>query len=112
MSTITYISTYAIPGVKPIMENPERIAKVVAQYFNISLDDIKKKEKNHEYVIPRQVAMYFYRRLTKMSLHQIGAIFKKDHATVIHAQSAVETNMRTNYKGVRTAVIELQLKLK
>ena len=39
---------------------------------------------------PRQVSMYLARRLTEMSLAQIGEYFGRDHSTVRHACQKVE----------------------
>lgn len=42
------------------------------------------------YVQMRQLAMYILREQTKLTLEQIGAIFNKDHATVLHACRQME----------------------
>jgi len=42
-------------------------------------------------MLPRQVGMYLARRLTPLSLEQIGAYFGgRDHSTVLHACRKVE----------------------
>jgi chromosomal replication initiator protein len=69
----------------------EVIQKVVANFFNIKISDFKVKRKNKGYVIPRQIAMYFSRKLTGASLLEIGEKFGgKDHSTVLHSIKKVE----------------------
>ncbi|MFB3886195.1 MAG: chromosomal replication initiator protein DnaA [Thermodesulfobacteriota bacterium] len=69
----------------------ETIQKVVASFFNIKIADLKVKRKYKGYLIPRQVAMYFSRKLTNASLLEIGEKFGgKDHSTVLHSIKKVE----------------------
>jgi chromosomal replication initiator protein len=69
----------------------ETIQKVVANFFNIKIADLKVKRKYKGYLIPRQVAMYFCRKLTNASLLEIGEKFGgKDHSTVLHSIKKVE----------------------
>jgi chromosomal replication initiator protein len=69
----------------------ETIQKVVATFFNIKISDLKVKRKYKAYLIPRQVAMYFSRKLTNASLLEIGEKFGgKDHSTVLHSIKKVE----------------------
>lgn len=71
----------------------EVIQKTVATFFNIRLSDLKAKKKNKSFVLPRQVAMYLCRKLTNLSLQEIGEKFGgKDHTTVIHAIRKIEQN--------------------
>jgi chromosomal replication initiator protein len=88
------------------------IQKTVAEYFKVDLDSLKSKIKKREIVIPRQVAMYFCKRYTQLTLALIGENFGgRDHSTVIHALESVEDMMKTdvNFKG---SVEELGKKLK
>ena len=88
------------------------IQKTVAEYFKVDLDSLKGKVKKREFVIPRQVAMYFCKRYTQLTLALIGENFGgRDHSTVIHALESVEDMMKTdnNFKG---SVDELGKKLK
>ena len=73
-----------------------RIQDEVAQFYGISPDYMRLQDNyrgNREQRIshPRQVAMFFARKMTAMSLPQIGDRFGgRDHTTVIHAIRAVE----------------------
>ncbi|NIO06211.1 MAG: chromosomal replication initiator protein DnaA [Proteobacteria bacterium] len=69
----------------------EAIQKTVASFFNIRFADLKAKKKNKSFVLPRQVAMYLSRKLTGLSLQEIGEKFGgKDHTTVLHAIKKIE----------------------
>ena len=63
-------------------------------------------------VIPRQVAMYFCKRFTQLTLALIGENFGgRDHSTVIHALESVEDMMKTD-SNFKNSVDELGKKLK
>ena len=64
----------------------QKIQEVVCDYFNIKRDLIQSRSRKREIVQARQVAMYFTKTHTEMSLAQIGShIGKRNHATVLHA---------------------------
>lgn len=88
------------------------IQKTVAEYFKVDLDSLKSKIKKREIVIPRQVAMYFCKRYTQLTLALIGENFGgRDHSTVIHALESVEDMMKTD-SNFKSSVEELGKKLK
>lgn len=88
------------------------IQKTVADYFRVELEAMKGKIKKREIVIPRQVAMYFCKRYTQLTLALIGENFGgRDHSTVIHALESVEDMMKTD-ANFRNSVEELSKKLK
>lgn len=69
----------------------ETIQKIVCDYFGLKVADIKAKKRTKEVALPRQIAMYITKKLTEMSLSDIGKAFGgKDHATVIYACKQVE----------------------
>ena len=77
------------------------VQKVVSNFFNIKISDLKVKRKNKGYVVPRQIAMYLSRKLTNASLLEIGDKFGgKDHSTVLHSIKKVEGKMsqETSFK--------------
>jgi chromosomal replication initiator protein len=88
------------------------IQKTVAEYFKVDLESLKSKIKKREIVIPRQVAMYFCKRYTQLTLALIGNNFGgRDHSTVIHALESVEDMMKTD-SNFKSSVEELGKKLK
>lgn len=88
------------------------IQKTVAEYFKVDVEAMKGKAKKREIVIPRQVAMYFCKRYTQLTLALIGENFGgRDHSTVIHALESVEDMMKTD-AHFKSSVEELGRKLK
>jgi chromosomal replication initiator protein len=88
------------------------IQKTVAESFKIDPEVMKGKVKKREIVIPRQVAMYFCKRYTQLTLALIGENFGgRDHSTVIHALESVEDMMKTD-ANFKATVDELGKKLK
>jgi chromosomal replication initiator protein len=64
----------------------DSIMKLVANYYNMPVVDLKSKNNSPQVVFPRQVAMYLCKRRTDCSLPEIGRRFGgKHHSTVIHA---------------------------
>lgn len=62
------------------------IQKMVAEYFNIRLQDLLSKRRVRSLARPRQVAMALSKELTDHSLPEIGEAFGgRDHTTVLHA---------------------------
>ncbi|MFW6287247.1 MAG: chromosomal replication initiator protein DnaA [bacterium] len=67
------------------------IQKIVTDYYNLNLEDMKSKKRTQNLAFPRQIAMYLSRELTDLSLPQIGEEFGgRDHTTVIHAHNKIE----------------------
>lgn len=64
----------------------ERIAKTVASHYKLTVEELKSKNNSRQIAVPRQVAMYLCKRLTKHSFPEIGREFGgKHHTTVIHS---------------------------
>ena len=74
-----------------------RIQKVVAEYFQISVEDIRSKKRSSNIAFPRQIAMYLCRKLTSESFPKIGTEFGgKDHSTVMHSVEKIENEIKVN----------------
>lgn len=81
----------------------ESIQKTVAKYFSVRPSDLKSRKRHKAVTLPRHVAMYLCRRLTKLSLIDIGRDFsRKDHTTVMHACSKIEEAMQSDPNFVKT----------
>jgi chromosomal replication initiator protein len=90
----------------------EYIQKLVCEYFQIPVDQVKSKLRKREIVQARQVAMFFAKDMTKASLKNIGSHFgNRDHSTVIHACQTVNDLMETDKKYKRD-VDEIEKRIK
>ncbi len=75
----------------------DKIQKVVSEYFNISLSDMKGKKRTKQITLPRQIAMYIIREITDYSITEIGLEFGgRDHSTVIHSYNKVEDRIKSD----------------
>jgi len=89
----------------------ETIQKRVADHYQIRHSDMSSKRRPANIAMPRQIAMYLARQLTKHSLQEIGDAFGgRDHGTVIHACKTVE-NMMEQDDSVRGSVEFLKSQL-
>jgi chromosomal replication initiator protein len=78
---------------KPI--NVERIQVLVADYYNVTLEDMKGKRRDKHIVFPRQVAMYLVREETPSSLPAIGKAFGgRDHTTALHSIEKIANELK------------------
>jgi len=77
--------------------NIQRIQRIVAEYFQISVEDIRSKKRNSNISNPRQIAMYLCRTMTDESFPRIGIEFGgKDHSTVMHSVEKIEKEVKMN----------------
>ena len=62
------------------------IQRIVADYYKITVDDLKARSNMRHLLLPRQVAMYLCKKLTSKSYPEIARQFGgKHHTTVIHS---------------------------
>lgn len=77
----------------------DHIMKCVAEFYSLSLDDLKSTKRAQNIVYPRQIAMYLSRELTDHSLPVIGSFFgNRDHTTVIHANNKIQKLIKEHRK--------------
>jgi len=80
------------------------IQDVVANYYNLSIQELKSQRRTRNVSNPRQIAMYLSRKLTDMSLPKIGDEFGgRDHTTVIHAYEKISGALKTD-DGLANAI--------
>lgn len=95
------IAKEALRGMLPEDEPPKLsislIQKAVADYYQITVDDLKSKKKDRFVTYPRQIAMYLCRELMGATQPQIGRDFgNRDHSTVIHACNRISEARSTD----------------
>lgn len=75
---------------KKRVTSAKKISESVAEFYNISMDDLIKQSRKKEFVKPRQIAMYLIRKELDNSFPSIGDFFGgRDHTTVMHAVDKV-----------------------
>lgn len=68
----------------------QKIILCVTNYFKIPFEELKTKSRRRENVYARQFIMYFLSTATRVSLKNIGAMFNRDHTTVLYAREAIK----------------------
>ena len=70
---------------------------MIAQNYNISVEDLKSKKRASGISVPRQIAMYICRVYLNESLPKIGSEFGgKDHTTVMHSVDKIKREIKNN----------------
>ena len=72
------------------------VMKVVAEFFKMSVSDLKGKKRTQAITQPRQIAMYIIREMTEFSTTEVGIEFGgRDHTTVMHAVQKIVDKLKT-----------------
>ena len=61
----------------------DSIQEAVADYYGITVGDLKSPKRSHEVTVPRQIAMYLCREMMGLSLTRIGDAFGGRHYTTV-----------------------------
>jgi len=73
------------------------IQKVVADFFKITVEDLKSKRRTNNIAMPRHIAMYLSRLETDENLSKIGLEFGgRDHSTVLASCDKIKNELRNN----------------
>jgi len=73
----------------------DKIQRFIAEQYKITVKDLSAKSNTKRIALPRQIAMYLTRKLTEMSLPEIGVAFgNKHHSTVHYSIQKIEGRMR------------------
>ena len=74
----------------------DSISRAVCEQFALRPSELRSRRRTQKVAVPRQLAMYLCRRLTRASYPQIGELFGRDHSTVMHATDATERRRKTD----------------
>ena len=75
----------------------QAILKAVSEFYNISMNDLLKRSRKKEIVMPRQISMFLLREEVKLSFPEIGQkLGGRDHSTVIHACEKIKQEELSN----------------
>ncbi|HYS27929.1 MAG TPA: chromosomal replication initiator protein DnaA [Candidatus Limnocylindria bacterium] len=91
----TKILQDVIPSAESKTLSIDAISRTVANFYHISLEEMRGKRRDKHIVFPRQVAMYLIREETASSLPAIGQAFGgRDHTTVLHSYEKISTEAK------------------
>jgi len=89
------------------LPTPSLIISQVCKFYSIDEVVLRGTQKNKGTAEARQIAMYLIRKLTNLSLPDIGKEFARDHSTVLYAIRKVEvalkngdTTMQNNIRDI------------
>lgn len=78
---------------------PGMIIEKVSDYFNVSVEFLKKNSRSKNLVFPRQITMYLIRELTDLSLPEIGVFFgSKHHTTILYACKKIKHSLNKDIR--------------
>ena len=90
---------------------PEYLIQSVAEAFNISIEDIRKRNRSRNIALPRQIAMYLLREELDISLPQIGKILGgRDHTTVMYGCEKISDLLERDDK-LRRKIVDIRGRL-
>jgi chromosomal replication initiator protein len=89
----------------------EDVLRSVTEHFGVKLSDLQSKKRTNAIAFPRQVGMYLARKITRMSLEEIGGYFGgRDHTTVLYGVQKIK-RLKGEDETVRKHVDSLLLDL-
>ena len=101
--TVENIAPVLNPQTEKVQTTPEAVLMVVAEAFDVAIEDLKGNSRRREISWARQVGMYLMRQHTDLSLPRIGEEFGgKDHTTVLYSCDKISQLRETDQGLVQT----------
>ena len=89
------------------LPTPGLIISQVCKFYNLEEAVIRGTQKNKGTAEARQIAMYLIRKLTNLSLPDIGKEFGRDHSTVLYAIRKVEVALKNGDKETQDRIRDI-----
>lgn len=78
-------------------ENYENVLSIIANFYNISVNDLISNQRKQAYVLPRHIAMYILKEHFKLPYKKIGQILgNRDHTTIMSGCTKIESEIKTD----------------
>lgn len=90
------------------------ILEKVCRHYSVTQQNVFSRSRKRDYVVVRQLSMYFAQKYTKMPASRIGQLIgNRDHSTVVHSCSTIQQRLETDKAfEAEVASIENSFKLK
>jgi len=89
------------------LPTPSLIISQVCKFYSVDEVVLRGSLKNKGTAEARQVAMYLVRKLTNLSLPDIGREFARDHSTVLHAINKVEQLLKNGDTAMQNNIRDI-----
>ena len=89
------------------LPTPSLIISQVCRFYNVDESVIRGTQKNRGTAEARQTAMYLIRKLTNLSLPDIGKEFNRDHTTVMHGIKKIELQLKNNDEAMKNKIRDI-----
>jgi chromosomal replication initiator protein len=100
----------------PTRLTPGQIQRIVGEYYGVSVAEMVSKSRQKRLVRARQLALHFCRAYTDKTLMELGRLFQRSHASVVHALQTLERDRQTQprlaqeFQLLEARVAEAQVK--
>lgn len=108
------MNPYSIPGIDRYLtvRNIESdIDEVLVNVFNTNTRELSHPCRRSGLVNIRFACMYLIRRYQKLSITEIGRIYNRTHATVLHGLRKAEDSQRGYDKDLAAVIFKIKLEL-
>ena len=89
------------------LPTPSLIISQVCKFYSIDESTLRGTQRNRGTVEARQVAIYLIRKLTNLSTTDIGDEFGKDHTTILHSITKVESSLKSGDTNLQNHVRDI-----
>ena len=89
------------------LPTPSLIISQVCKFYSVDEEKLRGTQKTKGISEARQVAMYLIRKLTNLSLPDIGKEFAKDHSTVLYAIRKVEVALKSGDENLQNNIRDI-----
>ena len=89
------------------LPTPSLIISQVCKFYSVEEEKLRGTQKTKGISEARQVAMYLIRKLTNLSLPDIGKEFAKDHSTVLYAIRKVEVALKSGDENLQNNIRDI-----
>ncbi len=96
------------PGNIPTDVLIEKTLKIVGEHYGVTSEELKSSKRTGNISNARHSAIFIIKKLTELSLRDIGKIFNRNYSTVIASINTVEQNIKTkkNYDNEITSLLK------
>ena len=107
LDNVTRVITDMFKSEGNALPTPGLIISQVCKFYSIDESVLRGILKNKGTTEARQVAIYLIRKLTNLSLPDIGKEFGRDHSTILYAIRKVEVALKSDNSGLQNNIRDI-----